>query len=237
MNSVDPLEEIFLTYKKTGDLHHAYFIESEGGAEDMTSVLGLTELISAHLMPTRGNPDFWQRNYESFGIDEGRALKEMQQKVASSGNKKVFVIVAGSITREAQNSLLKMFEEPTAGSHFFLLMPSIETLLPTLRSRLMIVDTGKKGGNKKIQSDLTEAKKFIKLSKPERLKFLAPLIEEVDRRKAVAFLDTLEQAISEDKKQIATRQEYLAELYAMKSYLHDRSSSVKMILEHLALIL
>lgn len=234
---MNPLEEIFLRYKKTGDLHHAYLIESEGGAEDDTSVRGLTELIAAHLMPTRGNADFWQGNYESFGIDEGRALKEMQQKMASAGSKKAFVIVAVSITREAQNSLLKMFEEPTSGSHFFLLMPSIETLLPTFRSRLMIVDEGKNGRNKTSQSDISEARKFIKISKPERLKFLAPLIEEVDRRKAVVFLDGLEQVLAEDKKSLEKNSFFLAELYAMKSYLHDRSSSVKMILEHLALIL
>ena len=59
--------------------------------------------------------------------------------------KKIFIIETGFFTREAQNSLLKVFEEePTEGTHFFVFTPSAETLLPTLRSRMVILHQKRK---------------------------------------------------------------------------------------------
>ena len=53
-------------------------------------------------------------------LTKRRALKDAQTRGAFGGSRKIFIIGANSFTREAQNALLKTFEEPTAGTHFFL---------------------------------------------------------------------------------------------------------------------
>jgi DNA polymerase III gamma/tau subunit len=80
-------------------------------------------------------------SYETFGVDEGRELKEAQLSKSFGGGKKIFVISFETITVEAQNSLLKVFEEPTPDTHFFLISRTGSRLLPTLRSRIVFLQT------------------------------------------------------------------------------------------------
>ena len=84
---------------------------------------------------TRGNADFWHGKFATLSIDEARNIAELQERKSAGGGKKIFIISAESITEEAQNALLKVLEEPTSETHFFILSPQ-DTLLPTLRSRL-----------------------------------------------------------------------------------------------------
>src|SRR4030095_11642506 len=49
---------------------------------------------------------------------------------------------AHTMTEQAQNALLKSLEEPPASSHVFLVTPSPQTLLPTIRSRAQPVRLG-----------------------------------------------------------------------------------------------
>jgi len=48
----------------------------------------------------------------------------------------LFVIAASFITHEAQNALLKLFEEPPVDTAFVLVVPPAFQLLPTLQSRI-----------------------------------------------------------------------------------------------------
>ena len=95
-------------------LHHAYLLE--GIAESILKELHefLEEGLSFHI---KGNPDFWHGAFDTFGIDDGRALKEMQSR-RPVGERKIFIVQANFFTREAQNALLKVFEEPTPNTHF-----------------------------------------------------------------------------------------------------------------------
>lgn len=215
------------------DLHHAYCISGTGISASFSATF-FAFLESELAVPTRGNPDFWHGQFESLSIDDTRAIKEMQQRSAAvTGAKKVFVISTDTITHEAQNALLKVFEEPTADTHFFLLMPSVEVLLPTLRSRLVIVplaasEEGEGGAGKEI-----EVKAFLGMSKGKRMALIKPLVEGKDKKAALALVDGLIRALSPDSEKIKAYQADLEELLTMRGYLSDRSSSVKMILEHL----
>src|ERR1035437_3672210 len=95
------------SYKKNKTLHHAYLLvgEREGVFSELVSFIKNDLEISTH-----GNPDFWHGVHDSFSIEEGRNLKEMQEMHSLSGGRKIFVISANTMTREAQNSLLKVFE-------------------------------------------------------------------------------------------------------------------------------
>lgn len=234
------MELIRLTYKNTGKLHHAYCVETSGAHNDSNSnefdqLCTFFEEDLSH--PTKANPDFWVGQFETIGIDEGRLLKEMQLLRPSSHPRKVFVVQANSITREAQNSLLKIFEEPTPDTHFFLLLPSAAQLLPTLRSRLQIIEFARTAQSGNTQTAVMAAQ-FLKATKADRLIQLKDLIDEKDRAKVANFLHALEVLLRSElnpSKLDPAVIEKIESLLAVKKYVHDRSSSVKMILEHIAL--
>jgi hypothetical protein len=206
-------------------LHHAYFIEGERAA-----ILADVErfLNGAFGIVRQGHPDVHYAEYQSFGIDESRALQDMQTMKPVRGDRKIFIVAADSITSEAQNSLLKVFEEPTPGTHFFVISSSQRVLLPTLRSRMSVVTHGSAG----TASTEANVKRFIKLPPKGRLEFVAPLIEEKDRAKAEDFLQALLGELHASKGATPS----MKELLALISYLKDRASSIKLILERVALM-
>ena len=71
-----------------------------------------------------------------FGVSDARALAEQCSRRPGTGTLRVLVVSAREITNEAQNALLKLFEEPPATTRIVLAVPSDAALLPTLRSRL-----------------------------------------------------------------------------------------------------
>ncbi|MFA6338935.1 MAG: hypothetical protein WCW87_02675 [Candidatus Paceibacterota bacterium] len=230
---MDSLKE---TYKKNKSLHHAYCFQ----AQKHKFLPELLDFLESDLkFKIQGNPDFWFKEIDSFGIDESRELKERHILKSSLGGKKIFVLVFNFITLEAQNSLLKIFEEPTEDTHFFIIIPSLNILLPTLKSRLLIIEDARIDND-----DLKNANKFLKSNGGERLKMVKNIVEEIsDEEKskidAINFINDLEICIHEKFEKSHTKEEafILEEIIKCRSYLYDRSSSVKIILEYLALII
>ncbi len=110
--------------------HHAYFLEGEMREFDaLAHMLRENERFEPH------DPGFVARQYDKFGIDEARDLIA-NASLKNTGGRTLFVLGVGSMTSEAQQSLLKLFEEPQQGTQFVLLLPH-GTLLPTLRSRML----------------------------------------------------------------------------------------------------
>jgi len=220
----------FLKNFNVNELHHAYLIVGERrGAH-----LALNQFFENELkLKIRGNPDLLFAEYDTFTIDEARALKDWQSKRPAVGERKIFVLALNSATSEAQNSLLKVLEEPTAGTHFFLIAPAAEIFLLTVQSRLSIVKFS--GENKKDES--AGAEKFLKSNIGERLAFAKSFADEItDGKKtktdAIKFLDTIELALRDKKLAEAS---VFEELLQAKIFLRGRSPSVKMLLENLAL--
>ena len=228
------MDSIIDTYKKTGSLHHACLIEGEN-EEIFASLCNLFE--NEMNFSTKGNPDFWHGEFETFGIGDGRTIKEMQSRKPMEGSHKIFVIIAKSFTTEAQNSLLKVFEEPTEGTHFFIIIPNADILLPTLRSRMFVVSetSGKdrpfhlRKGRSFPEVDTEE---FLKSGRAGRLSILKDIIEEKNKNTAISFLNELEQTLY--KKSGYEESESLKEILKCKKYLNGRAPSVKMILEHIS---
>lgn len=217
--------------------HHAYLIE--GNRE---GILGeLFAAIEKHFGIVReANPDFSYDEFDSFSIDDGRRLKEMQSKRAFSDTKKIFVMTMNSMTHEAQNSLLKVFEEPTADTHFFIVLPSVQSILPTLRSRVIVISHASRSEG----ISLDEAGLFIKATPKERLEMIKSLIDEDDkgamRAEARELLESVlmvKRATLDMRKSGAKDVSALENILRGLSYLSDRSSSPKLILEQIALTL
>lgn len=220
--------------------HHAYTVAGES-REVIPQIL--SALKKAAGFEPRGNPDFRSESYDVFGIDGARALKEAAERKAVSGGRKIFIVSARGITKEAQNALLKIFEEPPKDTHFFLIIPSLETLLPTLHSRLFVLHAMERSGG----AASSRAESFLRATVPVRLKTVQALLkdseEEAGKGDLTLFLDELERTTADthrlktqmyaDKKRVQT----LSEIFKVKKYCRDRAPSFKLLLEHLALVL
>lgn len=84
--------------------------------------------------------DFEILDFVGFGIED---VRKIQQKIflkPFKGDKKSLVIVIkDSITIEAQNSMLKLLEEPPQSSLIFIIIENHLSLLPTVLSRAKII--------------------------------------------------------------------------------------------------
>ncbi len=212
----------------SGELHHAYLLE--GGP---TLVASLRQHIEdTYSITTKNNPDFHHLHVDTFTIDDARRLAEAQAtRALGSTLKKFFIIEAASVTIEAQNALLKILEEPTAGTHFFFILPSRWLMLPTVLSRLQVVGTGIAGST--TASSPISAKVFLAAAPAERLTMIKTILDEKDTGAAMAFVDSLIEHIH--RGDAPQKHTLLTELLSVRQYLGDRAASLKLILEHLAL--
>jgi DNA polymerase III delta prime subunit len=207
--------------------HHAYLL-IRANVDHL-----IRSLQKHHKIEKQGNPDFFHEKYESLGIDESRKIKEIHISKPFSAGKRIFIIETQSMTHEAQNALLKIFEEPHAQSHFFVLMPGLTSLLPTLRSRLYIIESQER----EIET-LTDAGKFLKLNLKDRIVYVDDIAkqisdEELTKSSAVDFLNALEIVLSEN---VEKNQKGLKALLKARDYIHDRSPSIKQLLEYVAMV-
>lgn len=214
-------------YKNSDSLHHAYyFVEHklEEGVKKLKDFLEETFSIK-----TSGNPDFLHRKFENFTIDDARSLTIGESMKDFSGGKKIFVIETDFITEEAQNALLKVFEEPTEGTHFFIISPQ-DVLLPTLKSRMQVFigeESKSKKGSGVLEMNLKERLDLVK-EITEGIKD-----EEKTKQDAISFLNEIEKVLylggvekNADKLKVCEQ---------TRDSLYDRGAPVKIILENLVL--
>jgi DNA polymerase III delta prime subunit len=206
----------------------AYLVE--GSSETLDA---LVDLLSKEGVVERGSPDLFLRAYRSFGVDDARDIRDRAQRKAVTRDGRIFALFAPGITVEAQNALLKVVEEPPAGALFFLVVPSPQTLLPTLRSRMQTMRIGTKGGN-------TDAESFLAATPPKRLEMLKVIYEHDDDEgrdmaKVLAFLEGLEACFAKEKP-TPSRQEGLLAIYRARKYASDKGSLLKPLLEQIALL-
>ena len=112
--------------------HHAYLLIG-----DRRELIARVKTLVKGYEAT-GSESYWLER-ETLGIADSRQIIEMQSRKSWTGQRKFFVIVAEQMTLPAQQALLKVLEEPAAGTHFFLICSDERNLLPTLKSRCQIV--------------------------------------------------------------------------------------------------
>jgi hypothetical protein len=191
-----------LKHLDKNNLHHAYLIE---GMRDEI-VPEIVKFLKDSGINTVGNPDFIQISIDNFKIDEAFELRAMSANKSFTAGKKIFLICVNSFSLDAQNVLLKMFEEPVENTHFFLVVPDVNALLKTLVSRFYLIS------NKSARQDLVEkeAERFIAMPLKNRIDFIKELLVEKEnedeegneilvlnstRSKALKFLNALENTL------------------------------------------
>lgn len=207
-------------------LHHAYFFTVENRTDNISLLL---ETIEKNLgFVVRGNPDCVVRHYDKWAIGETRELKEIL--LSRPHSRRLCIFSVGSILPEAQNALLKIFEDPPAQTHFFIISETDAYMLPTLRSR-MSMHKGVVQSGKNIESD--DVRQFIQGSLGERM-VLASRIADDGNEKVRRFLDELEKSIyvSHVGKKIV-----LKKIIEAKEFLLLPSAHKKGLLEAIALSL
>jgi DNA polymerase III delta prime subunit len=216
-------------------MHHAFVIEAE--AEQ-----GIGEAFAWAKrelgMKVEQNPDIAVLRYGLFSVADARKVAEVVAGAPFAGDHKVVIVAASRAYHEAQNALLKVFEEPAPGTHLFLVLPILGGLLPTLRSRVQVLDGEMK---KAVIPEVVET--FLRANKEKRsalIKKLSTGSDEEERREhreeAIALMNGIEAAAYAAGKQRGEAALLLSDIATLRGYLYDRSAPVKMILEHLSLV-
>ncbi len=220
--------------------HHAFVIEAEASKGiEVAQAWAERELK----MKIQGNPDVIVLRYGLFSVEDARRVSELAAGAPFVGEYKMLIISASRAYHEAQNALLKLFEEPPAGTYLFLILPSLGGLLPTLRSRIAVLDSNERPP----RSFITEsAEIFLKANKEKRSAIIKKLTsgkDEDERREhrdeAIAILNGIEVAAYTAMKRGggSAAVALLSDIMVLRNYLYDRSAPVRMILEHLSLVI
>ncbi len=219
---------------------HAYVVE--GDREQ--GILAARRYAAQSLgLEGENNPDVTVFQYGLFSVDDARAVGQFASSSPVAGNTKMVIIAATRIFHEAQNALLKLFEEPPQGVVLVLSVPSLGQLLPTLRSRVLILPSND-GPRKSIIG-----RDFLALDASAREKFMGKLLDRTksdkDEEKQAArgeLLSLVEGLIrvahaQNTKNESAELQAFLSDLSTFLPILHERSAPLKLICEHMLLVL
>lgn len=219
-------------FNKILSSHHAILVEGEPVSSLELIKSGLTDgglLVD-------GNPDIFFLAYQKFGIGDARSVIEMSLGAPVQNDKKIIVFSFDSITNDAQNAFLKIFEDPSPQLKFVLNTYTADGLLPTLRSRLSIYKNEK-------DVEVVNVEGFMKMSVGEKLKEIEKMVkdykDEGNKQKIKQFLLGIHYFLEERIK----KGEKGSNLTALKAtakaldYLEDKSSSVKILLESVVLAL
>lgn len=215
--------------------HHAFVIAGE--VEEGIQIA--KRWVEKELgMKIQANPDISILRCGLLSVEEARKVVDGAAQAPIGGDTKVIIVAAQRVYHEAQNAFLKLFEEPPPGTYIFLILPNIGSLLPTLRSRVQILDTGH------LKAPMSEAaEEFMKASKEKRsaiIKKLATGKDEDARREnrdvAIEILNGVEQA-AYARKHDAEAVALLTDIAELRAYLNGPSAPLRMILEHVSLVL
>lgn len=208
--------------------HHAnLLVASPKQAEDYIERLyGYLGLGTSH------NPDRLVFSSKVFGIDEARELrlfsgrKAFNKAQAGKNGKKVILITSDFITPEAQNALLKTFEDPAPDTFFFVVMRDENLLLPTLRSRMSVT---RLHNHEDVR--LEEVATFLSSPVKKRLSFSKKFVDE--ERNISVFLDDLLLFLRKNKE----AKELIGKVYNVKKLVRGSSQASRLVMEHLSLVL
>ncbi len=218
---------------ESGNFHHGYLL---AGDFEVSRKIAF-ETAEAILSPEgrlETHPDFFHQQFELFSAKDSQELRRKASMRPLFGDSKVFVVEIISFSLESANALLKTFEEPYEGTHFFVIVPSLEDVIPTLRSRLTVIDSGM---SREIINEEKKKfyEKFLRDLPAKRLDMIQNIIKDKDKEKAIEFVNELEVVVAGGKPPAVVNS--LEQIQKCRDFLYQRGGSAKMVLEHLALTL
>lgn len=199
-------------------LAHAYLLSGDPHACVETVRERLTDIYADRKEALEIDPGV----VETFTVDMARELSQRGQQRAE-GEARCSIRGFQLMTRPAQNALLKTLEEPAAGVHFFLITPTPNHLLETVRSRTTESDLCSHTDDKVVElvGEFMQANDL-----PARLAVAETVVEEDI---LVGFIAGLAGAVDEDDLPLQDA------LRTVAPWLQESSRSDKQIAEFLAI--
>jgi hypothetical protein len=218
------MDEIFLQHKNGKGLHHFYICIGD----KLQTAGKIHDFCKQDLCP-EGNLDWIYEDFDAIKVDDARKISGRSVLKTRTGSKMIFCLACNDINSAAQNALLKVVEEPTTDTFFFLVCPRKSIFLPTILSRAIVVDGVVTEGESLLQDllakslagrikwadDLAAAVKADKKEKGEVHEIVLNLIKELE----AGDLSIKETSVA------------LKTLSKVSDYLNDQSASIKMLLE------
>jgi len=163
-------------------------------------------------------------------IDDVRTLSEYTYGSAPQ----IVLVATDDILPEAQQALLKTLEEPGQQTKIVFIMPHVAHLLPTIMSRVEVVHYE---GENPENIYKTEMQKFLSSDVPTRLKWVEKFIKDNEdhgttRSILKRYIDALTEIVL-NKKGVSSM--VLEDLQYVSTNILTRGSSIKMLLEHIAI--
>lgn len=205
--------------------HHAYAISSiHTRIEDLKRIIATKEVSY-----------IYDRSYDVFTIGDARMVKQLQSEKTDVAS--VFILSFSVINHEAQNALLKVLEEPAKNTYFFLLYPNFKQLLPTLQSRLEVLDIPPQEVNRDSSLAIT-AHEFIALSLQQRFTWIKDHTDvkagenKLTKEQVKQLLYGIEQHYENQTQ--AAHTETLKAIYEAQRCINANGASIKMVLDMVA---
>lgn len=214
----------------------AYLIEGDASLLDV-----LVQKLTQEKIVQHKSPDLYARAYRKFGVDESHDITGRARTRPVDGEHRVFALFIPGITTEAQNALLKTIEEPAANALFFVITPSTQMLLGTVRSRMQVMTLDRPKQKQDSSHLLVDPQEFLSAPAPKRLELLKPLYdhdedEGRDIGAVIGFLQAIEVRLGALKTG-KDKEEGLRALYRTRKYVGDKGSLLKTLLEQMALLM
>lgn len=223
--------------------HHAYLYV---GDREQGIAVARTFAEEALGLSGTDHPDVTILSYDGlFSVENARMVNALATQGPIAGDRKLIAIAASRIYHEAQNALLKTFEEPIEGVVLALIVPTEGIVLPTLRSRLVPFPIT-------TRHIAPEAEALLSASKTEREKLVTKLLarsksdkdaeKQAARIEAARIVEGLLIAAHEARKDAAGANAgeldlLLRDLDRFMPIMHQSSAPLKLIFEHLLIVL
>jgi hypothetical protein len=210
-------------------LHHAYVVSGslEGGRESIMAML------ETRGVKTHGNPDVLLLSFPELLVDNVRDTLLSFASLKPVGERKYLVVSFSRANEQSQNALLKAVEEGIGSTVFFFCVEPATRILPTLRSRCVVLSAGAAAA----PAENEDAAVFFKESYEKRLarveKMAGYISKTQDRAPVRSFVGGL-LALAHERHAPART---LRDLLDADRYLRLQGSSPKSILGHLAVSL
>jgi hypothetical protein len=227
--------------------HHAFFVtgELEDGIARSLDFVRITYRLSV-----LANPNVLILRHGLLSVEDARRLRSTADLGPTAGTHKVLVITASRLFHEAQNALLKLFEEPPEGTILILVIPSEGMLLPTLRSRLLALPHAK---GETGTPEYVYAETFLEAAPAAREKYLSSILDRTKSEKEeekqaarlmalqlfeelarITYQQWIQESQADRKREL---QDFLYDLARFIPILHERSGPLKLMFEHVQMVL
>ncbi len=179
---------------------------------------------------------------KTIGIGDIRNFQSQIFLKPSQGKEKGVVInAANGITTEAQNSLLKVLEEPPANTYILIIALSKDSFLPTILSRCKVIELSDNEVKNLDEFDKT-LEKLLKAGVEERLKLAQDIAKDKDM--ALLWIEglilTIRKILKEKQNDNSDLKDYLIKIEKLqKGYqiIKNTNANLRLALENILLSL